>query len=176
MLCLTGPVPFQIRPGLRPEEVLRCALAGMLADLALGKLGEKFGKHLLGWLAQKFGIKACFIAGTLVPTPGGAQAIDALASGDVVLAVDEHTGVVSERPVLSVSSREVERYLDLRLESPEGVEAGDRIQADLPIRLVPVGHTLDAQRFLGGLALEDHPPVADAQPVPLGALQALHVP
>ncbi len=103
----------------RRMEMLAEALAGMLADLALGKLGEKFGKHLLGWLAQKFGIKACFIAGTLVATPGGAQAIDALASGDVVLAVDEHTGVVSERPVLSVSSREVERYLDLRLESPE---------------------------------------------------------
>ncbi len=74
-------------------------------------------------LAKKYGLKACFIAGTLVATAGGAQAIETLTPGDVVLAVDEHTNVVSERALLGVSSREVERYLDLRLEAESGTEA-----------------------------------------------------
>ncbi len=73
-------------------------------------------------LAKKYGLKACFIAGTLVATAGGAQAIETLTPGDVVLAVDEHTNVVSERALLGVSSREVERYLDVRLESPGQAE------------------------------------------------------
>ncbi len=107
-------------------EMLAEALADMLASLALGKLGQKLGKDLLGMLAKKYGLKACFIAGTLVATASGAQAIETLAPGDAVLAVDEHTNVVSERALLGVSSREVERYLDLRLEAPvpdEGAEA-----------------------------------------------------
>ncbi len=113
----------------RRMEMLAEALADMLASLALGKLGQKLGKDLLGMLAKKYGLKACFIAGTLVATAGGAQAIETLAPGDAVLAVDEHTNVVSKRALLGVSSREVERYLDVRLESP-GQAAGAEVEAE----------------------------------------------
>ncbi len=115
----------------RRMEMLAEALADTLASLALGKLGQKLGKDLLGMLAKKYGLKACFIAGTLVATASGAQAIETLAPGDAVLAVDEHTNVVSERALLGVSSREVERYLDLRLEAPAAAGgAGASVEAE----------------------------------------------
>ncbi|MCC7381045.1 MAG: hypothetical protein IT384_04405, partial [Deltaproteobacteria bacterium] len=100
----------------RKMEMVQDLMAEMLGNFLLGKIGAKVGKGMLQWLAKKYGIKACFIAGTLVATPAGAAAIDSLRVGDAILALDPDTGQVAEQRVTKLLTRETPRYLDLRLE------------------------------------------------------------
>lgn len=80
---------------------------------------------MLKWLAKKYGIKACFIAGTLVATPAGAAAIESLQVGDAILALDPDTGQVAEQRVTKLLTRETPRYLDLRLERTDASVSQD---------------------------------------------------
>jgi hypothetical protein len=65
--------------------------------------------------AREAAERACFVAGTLILTPTGYQAIETLQAGDWVLAGNPETGEVKQCRVLQTFEREVSQVLDVRV-------------------------------------------------------------
>lgn len=95
------------RAVVRSGPVAR-GLNSAASDFVHGTLGGTRAHAPAAWVANRFGFRVCFAAGTPVRTPGGHASIETVRAGDQVLSRDESdpTGPVSAQTVEEVFVRE----------------------------------------------------------------------
>jgi hypothetical protein len=103
--------------GLEIAEAPLEKRAAMIAEVAGEAVGETALALLLGARGGRAGRgpQSCFLAGTPVVTPEGWQAIEQIRPGDLVLALDSHTGLIAANEVSNVLHAWAEDLLQVRL-------------------------------------------------------------
>ena len=81
---------------------------------AIGYGATKAGSKLLGT-----GVKACFVAGTVILTVNGLKKIEDIRAGDQVIARDVESGEKGEKEVLQTFEREVDVLVHLQIAGEE---------------------------------------------------------
>jgi hypothetical protein len=102
--------PVELPPGLFGR--MATGVTSVAAEIAsgVGRSARSVRDWLFGKSEKPTG---CFVAGTPVLTPGGPVPIETLAVGDLVVAQDPETGLLSAEPVTAVMTRTVPTVLDI---------------------------------------------------------------